>query len=271
MKCRRCGAEIDTRRRRADGSVQCPKCGVVYRPRATSQSSVKRSVAKKSKQPSKKTTIWDKIKSLPWRKRYWKLPLWAWVGLVIVLIGGIGLLGDDSSKNDIPSENVANSSLTQIANVPATEIPFASDVPAQAQVIEESPEPTEEVIDDPLSYAAEKVFKDEYAFELQNANDVYIRFRIDGSNAEWTLKDFKNDVTNYCKMLSTQFPDTNYGTLYFVGYCATVDVYGQQGFQDAVRLAIDKDAVEEVVWENFLFENIDQIGHDYVVGALLQS
>ena len=38
MVCRHCGCEFDTRRnQRQDGSVQCPKCGAVYRRQASNQ------------------------------------------------------------------------------------------------------------------------------------------------------------------------------------------------------------------------------------------
>ena len=266
MRCKRCGCEVDTRKRRADGSVQCPKCGVIYRPRTAPQANASHSTARKGTQSK---TVWDKIKMLPWKKKYWKLPLWAWVALAIIIIGGIGSLGDNSSTNSGSLGGSATSNQAAI-NSP-TAVPAPSGTPIVSETDDALPTATAEAIDDPLSYAAEKVFKSEYTFDHQNENDVYIRFRIDGMNSEWTLKDFKLDIADYCKMLSTQFPDVDYGTLYFVGYCSTIDVYGQQGFQDAVRLAIDKDAVDRIVWENFLFDDIDQIGHDYAVGGLLKD
>ena len=49
--CKRCGEHIDIRRRRTDGSLQCPKCKIIYRPRPTQpqQQSLMRKPQKRKK------------------------------------------------------------------------------------------------------------------------------------------------------------------------------------------------------------------------------
>lgn len=104
MICKRCGGDIDTRRRRSDGSLQCPQCKIVYRPRpaqpqhqypvAQTQKIRKQSPRKKKKGLSAFFSI------IPWKRKFLKIPLWAWA--VVILI----ILIVPSANNDTPDINV---------------------------------------------------------------------------------------------------------------------------------------------------------------------
>lgn len=62
--CKRCGAYIDTRRRRSDGSLQCPECKMIYRPRPTQSQALQPQVQITKRQPPRMKKQWSKKKIL---------------------------------------------------------------------------------------------------------------------------------------------------------------------------------------------------------------
>ena len=109
MKCRRCGAEIDTRRQRSDGSVQCPECKTIYRPRTSSASAA----TAQKKQPNRQSSGRKTAKGKLWNRKYWKLPLWAWctIGLLLIICI-IGSAGNNSAQNS-PTTSTDSVDVTQ--------------------------------------------------------------------------------------------------------------------------------------------------------------
>ena len=88
MICKRCGANIDPRRKRADGSLQCPQCKVIYRPRSTqSQALQPQPQITRRQTPRKKRSgiaaLWN---SIPWKRKYFKLPVWLWTIIALIIL-----------------------------------------------------------------------------------------------------------------------------------------------------------------------------------------
>ena len=257
MICKHCGYQIDTRKRKQDGTIQCPKCKVVYRPRP------------KAKQPEKKNkSFLDMLKSIPWKRKIWKLPLWLWIVVIVIVVGSIGNIIDknDTRLNTTTSTaaNVYQDGETSFTTSPMISTGEHADAPNPEQ------EDDAETVKDPFEYSALQVFKEDYTVSKHGDGSIYVRFLIDGINVEWTVKAFKNSATNYCKKLSMNFPDAEYTSIHFTGYCSAVDKYGNSSYQDAIRLTIDKSEIDKINWDRFVFGNIDSIGYDYVLGSLLK-
>lgn len=113
--CKHCGTNIDLRRRRADGSLQCPKCKVIYRPKPTqNQASVRR-------QPQRrKSGLADLWHSIPWKRKVFKLPVWLWVVIVLLALVIVIPSNDDNVVEEAP---VATSAPTQEVEPTATTEP----------------------------------------------------------------------------------------------------------------------------------------------------
>ena len=91
MICRQCGAEVDTRRRRSDGTVQCYNCRKIYYPKNSNQQMVR--VQPQGK--PKKTSV---PSGIPWKRKYAKLPLWLWC--VIVVLGIILIIPESDGPEN---------------------------------------------------------------------------------------------------------------------------------------------------------------------------
>lgn len=104
MICKKCGANIDIRRKHSDGSVQCPQCKVIYRPRTAQSQVVQPQRQTNRKQPYKKkknTTAF--LRNFAACKCF-KFPVWVLIIIVILIavlmtISIISLRDKDSSNN----------------------------------------------------------------------------------------------------------------------------------------------------------------------------
>lgn len=86
MVCRRCGCAFDARRfRRSDGSVRCPDCGAVYRPQGAprqGQGALPARTAMRNEVPRGRRGR----AASPLTRKLWKLPVWAWLAIAVVLV-----------------------------------------------------------------------------------------------------------------------------------------------------------------------------------------
>lgn len=250
MKCRKCGQEIPERLLKRD-AFKCPICGNVYRKKPDASRNVQRQRKKKG----------FNLRIL--KKKIWKLPLWAWILIALFLVAGV----DEAIKDDgVQAQPILTTqpSLTSESNVLNTESP--TEIPTL--------EPIEEPIGDLFENAASKVLPKDYISEYSDdRTKAKFTFYVEGWNEEWTIKSFKNKVSDYCEYLCNLegYENLNYSTLYFVGNIGTVDIYGNTGTQVGLQLAIDKTAIDKIQWDRFLWENISTIGHDYYESPLLQK
>lgn len=117
MVCRRCGENIDTRRRRSDGSLQCPYCGMIYRPRPN-QGQQPRPITQNTRpyasrqQPTQRQPVRQSNrrvssykKSSIFNRKFLKLPVWIWLILVIIVLL---LIVVPSSEKDVVDNTAAN-------------------------------------------------------------------------------------------------------------------------------------------------------------------
>lgn len=88
--CRRCGEHIDTRTKRADGSLQCPNCKVIYRPR--SDQSQQRNHARKPQKRRKSMKLIAGIAFL--------------LLLLIILVGSCGNNENDTITSPIQEQPI---------------------------------------------------------------------------------------------------------------------------------------------------------------------
>lgn len=140
MVCRRCGENIDTRRRRSDGSLQCPYCGMIYRPRPTQgqqprptsqntrpySSSQQPAQRQPVRQTSRRASRYKKPSILS--RKFFKLPIWVWLILVVLLL----LILVPSSDKHVTDNTVAN---TQQAVMESTQ---QGQEPVNVEVVSEA-------------------------------------------------------------------------------------------------------------------------------------
>lgn len=129
--CKHCGANIDIRRKREDGSLQCPQCKVVYRPRPAQgqRAQVSQSTARRQPQRKRRSGFAELWHAIPWQRKVFKLPVWLWA--VIVLLSFVFA---------IPSSDE-----NAIDNVVENETPVVTSEPTQQPDIEETSETKEDV------------------------------------------------------------------------------------------------------------------------------
>ena len=93
--CKRCGAYIDTRRRRSGGSLQCPECGMIYRPRPTQNQALQPQTQITKRQPQRMKKQWSKKKILG---------LVAILLLLFIMMGSCGNGNEDNVENNMHLE-----------------------------------------------------------------------------------------------------------------------------------------------------------------------
>lgn len=122
MNCRQCGAPIPNNYLTRD-SFRCPECGKTYYKRTNShRQQPQQNAARRSTKPvqrRKSEPIWKSILT----RKVWKLPVWALLAIVIVLVGIIA----SSSSTPTPDKQAA-ATVQQTANQPET--PTATEAPS---------------------------------------------------------------------------------------------------------------------------------------------
>lgn len=103
MICRRCNHDIDTRRRRPDGTLQCPYCKMVYYPRNTQSRPVQRQAQPTRNQPPRRRRNSTALFS----RKVLKLPIWVWI-VLLVLILIIIIASSGGNNQDIANQQVSN-------------------------------------------------------------------------------------------------------------------------------------------------------------------
>lgn len=93
--CKRCGAYIDTRKKRPDGSLQCPECKMIYRPRPTQSQELQPQTQITKRQPQTIKKRWSKKKILG---------LAVVIMLLIILVGSCGNNNQDDIENGVSDE-----------------------------------------------------------------------------------------------------------------------------------------------------------------------
>ncbi len=131
MVCRRCGYEFDARRfRRSDGSVRCPDCGAVYRPQGAPRRGQGALPARSSVRNEGPRARRGRAAS-PLARRLWKLPVWAWLALLaVILLIGAGSGG--SRRAAVRSASVSSGEVQAPAAAPA-EVSQAAPAAAQSE------------------------------------------------------------------------------------------------------------------------------------------
>ena len=101
MRCRECGLELDERDRLRNGAYQCPECGTIYHTASSRKASP--SPWRRQQHRSRSAAIMDVF-----TRRYWLLPLWSYIAIVLVVLIALILLltlggGKDSiAKPEMP-------------------------------------------------------------------------------------------------------------------------------------------------------------------------
>lgn len=115
MICKRCGGDIDTRRRLSDGSLQCPHCKVVYRPKPTQGYSSKPQ-QNKSTPPRRPVQVnYRGSRSRHRAQKKLRIVLLSGLALIILLI--IIICVSCGSNNDKTAQNyIESSKLDTVAN-----------------------------------------------------------------------------------------------------------------------------------------------------------
>lgn len=131
MVCKRCGCEFDARRyRRPDDSVQCPKCGTIYR-RNPQGARPPRQNAIQPRPPVRNGSAYARRSrgASFLTKKLWKLPVWVW-GVLLIVIFTAAIGGSTSKEAAIqPASAPSNVAPAQAAaNAPAA-------VPAEESTI----------------------------------------------------------------------------------------------------------------------------------------
>lgn len=125
MICRRCGAEFDPRRYHlADGSAQCPECGAIYKRRTQNSQHAQRDMvlSKPVVYQNRQTGNADRRRRPSFfSKKLWKLPIWAWAVIVVVLLAAIG--AGSNTDNNTSIQNTASTNIDASANIAQPIVP----------------------------------------------------------------------------------------------------------------------------------------------------
>ena len=97
MRCRECGLELDERDRLRNGAYQCPECGTIHHTASSSKASP--SPWRRQRRRSRSASVVDAL-----TRRYWLLPAWGYIAIVLVVLVALILLlslggGKDSAAN----------------------------------------------------------------------------------------------------------------------------------------------------------------------------
>ena len=133
MICMRCGANIDTTIRGADGSVQCNNCGTVYLPKPANtqpnpynrmdnnttspmvnqqlyaEQTQRRRRANYSEAPLSNTAHREKSPSLL-KNKFLSLPIWTWLCAILIIGGGATAWAATRDSGTDYHQNVGNNS-----------------------------------------------------------------------------------------------------------------------------------------------------------------
>ena len=85
MQCRKCGVEINTKIREADGSVVCPGCGTVYRPKSAPKPEQRPTVAPATEPRPARTDNTHRNSSQP-RKAAKRFVSWSKIAIAAVIV-----------------------------------------------------------------------------------------------------------------------------------------------------------------------------------------
>ena len=97
MRCEKCGAELDRRDRLRDGAYRCPECGAI-RPAP--------SFRRKSPSPyrRKRGNCFAPAGNI-FTRRYFRLPLWSWLVLLLAVIAAIVLIVTLGGRKAAPAND----------------------------------------------------------------------------------------------------------------------------------------------------------------------
>ena len=83
---------------------------------------------------------------------------------------------------------------------------------------------------------------------------------------------FNSKIAEYCQALlqTDRYSETPYSDIEFVGIATVIDLYGNESVQPVARASLDMPTIEKINWENFNYDNLQQVCQKYILTAALE-
>lgn len=125
---------------------------------------------------------------------------------------------------------------------------------------------------DPFTLAANATFG-AGKYQIEGNGSYEIEFSLDNMwDEEMMVFRFNSKIAEYCQALlqTDRYSETPYSDIEFVGIATVIDLYGNESVQPVARASLDMPTIEKINWENFNYDNLQQVCQKYILTAALE-
>ena len=159
--------------------------------------------------------------------------------------------------------NAPEAETTQAADTKATEgeiatiAPLATPIPITPTVVPEPPEALRQLLEQELGKSNRELDRISSFAWYENTGLISITFTANDNLTEGYIKSgLQLDVAKLLQTVAESNTILNYRSIYIVATFSMVDVYGNTEESQVLRATYDRETLEKINWDNFLFENV---------------